>query len=218
MQANPLAIYTIVAVTLLLESSGIPIANNTLLLLTGAMTSFGHLNIWILISVATLGSIAGACSAYVIGTRGGRRVFLRLTTFFHIDEQKVSITERWFHKAGFWMIFFSRMTPYVRPFACFFGGISNMPFRRFFVAALSGSVIWCIVMVHIGAALGPHWQLALLLIRNYTLPTLGVLIGMIALYLGIRFILRRYLLRTIQADVLPEETSNEKPQSNLVEI
>ncbi len=217
-QANPLVIYTIVAVTLLLESSGIPIANNTLLLLTGAMTAFGHLNIWILICAAILGSILGACSAYAIGMHGGRRVFSRVTTFFHVSERKVSFTERWFQKAGFGMIFLSRMTPYVRPFACFFGGITVMPFRRFFVAALSGSIIWCIVIVHIGAALGPHWQLALILIRNYTLPTLCILVGMIVIYVGMRFVLRRYLLRSIEIEPTSVEAANEKQQNDLVEI
>ena len=198
-------IYSIVAVTLFLESSGIPIANNTLLLLTGAMTSFGHLNIWILVCVAILGSIGGACSAYVIGMHGGRRVFSRLTAFFHVGEKKVSLTEHWFEKAGFLMIFLSRMTPYVRPFACFFGGITEMPFRRFFIAALFGSIIWCIVMVHIGAALGPHWQLALLLMRNYTLPTVCALLGMVALYIGVRLAFRRYLLRAIEIEPTTKE-------------
>jgi len=218
MQANPLVIYTIVALMLFLESSGIPVVNNTLLLLTGALTSFGHLNSWLLISVAILGSIAGACSAYAIGTHGGRPAFLRLAAFFHVSTQKVNLTERWFHKAGIWMIFFSRMTPYVRPFACFFGGITTMPFKRFFVAALAGSIIWCVVMVNIGAALGPHWKLALLLMRNYTIPTLGALLLLIALYCFIRIMLRRHLRRPTRLERTLEEAPNEEPQRKLVEI
>src|SRR5205085_218546 len=102
--ANPLLIYLIVAMVLLLESCGTPITNNTLLLLTGALASLGHLNIWILTFAAILGSISGACLAYLIGTRGGRRVFLHLASLFHIDNQKVYTTERWFHKSGAWMI------------------------------------------------------------------------------------------------------------------
>ncbi len=218
MQANPLVIYTIVALTLFLESSGIPIANNTLLLLTGALTSFGHLNLWLLISVAILGSIAGACSAYLIGTHGGRPAFLRLAAFFHMSTQKVEHTERWFHKAGIWMIFFSRMTPYMRPFTCFFGGITTMPFKRFFVAALAGSIIWCIVMVNIGAALGPHWKIALLLMRDYTIPTLGAVVLLFTLYCLARIMLRRYLDRAARQEMILEETPNEEAQSNLVEI
>ena len=217
-QANPLVIYSIVALTLCLESTGIPIANTTLLLLTGAMTSFGHLNLWILIVVAILGSVVGACSAYIIGARGGRPAFLRLATLFRVDEQKVIFTERWFQKAGIWMILAARILPYVRPFACFFGGITNIPFQRFFVAALVGSTIWCIAIVQIGAILGPHWTLALLLISKYTLPTIAVLLLLTALYILVRFVWHRVLQRSVQLLGVSEELVNENIQDEPAKI
>src|SRR2546421_846093 len=96
--ANPLLIYLIVAIILLLESSAVPIVNSTLLLFTGALVSLGHLNFWILAFAAILGSISGACLAYIIGIRGGRRLFLRLAGIFRISEQKVDMAERWFQK------------------------------------------------------------------------------------------------------------------------
>lgn len=207
----------VVALTLCLESSGIPVANTTLLLLTGAMTSFGHLNLWILMFVAIFGSVTGACSAYGIGARGGRPAFLRLAAFFHVDEQKVNLTERWFQKSGLWMILLSRILPYIRPFACFFGGITNMPFRRFFLAALVGSTIWCVTIVQIGAMLGPHWTLALILIRNYTLPTCFGLVLAIILYVLVRIALNRALQRTIQRDAT-EEIANENVQDDRVKV
>ncbi len=193
LHASPLLVYLLVAVMLLLESSGVPLINTTLLLLTGALASLGHLNIWVLIAAAILGSISGACLAYVIGLRGGRQIFLRLASLFHIDVQKVSMTESWFQKAGVWMVFFSRMTPYLRPFACFPAGVSGMPFGRFFLAALAGSTIWSVVMLNIGLALGHRWRLALHLIRYYTLPTLCTLVLVMLLYFVIVSAVRRYL-------------------------
>jgi membrane protein DedA with SNARE-associated domain len=217
-QSNPLVIYMVVALTLCLESSGIPVANTTLLLLTGAMTTFGHLNLWILMFVAILGSVTGACSAYGIGAHGGRPAFLRLATFFHVDEQKVNLTERWFQKSGLWMLLLSRILPYIRPFACFFGGITNMPFQRFFVAALAGSTIWCIAIVQIGAMLGPHWKLALILIRNYTLPTSAALLLLIVLYILVRMGLNRALQRTAQPNGVAEEITNENVQNDPIQV
>src|SRR5438270_12368776 len=83
--ANPLLIYLIVAIFLLLESSAVPIINSTLLLFTGALANLGHLDFWALAIVSILGSIAGACLAYIIGRRGGRRLFLRLVGIFHVS-------------------------------------------------------------------------------------------------------------------------------------
>jgi membrane protein DedA with SNARE-associated domain len=178
---------------LLLESCAVPIINSTLLLSAGALASSGHLNIWSLIVAAILGSISGACLAYVIGLRGGRNIVVRLAVIFRIDMQKIDTTERWFQKTGMWMVFLSRLTPYVRPFACFPAGISRMPFGRFFLAALAGSTIWCVVMLNIGLALGHRWQLGLHLIRSYTIPTLCILVLLVTLYFVIVSFVKRYL-------------------------
>ena len=172
LHANPFLIYSIVAVVLMLESSGVPIANNTLLLFTGALASLGHLDIWILAATAMIGSVAGACLAYWLGMRGGQRVLLYLAKIFRVDLRKVETAERWFQKSGRWMIFFSRMTPYVRPFACFPAGISGMLFSRFFISACAGSVLWCAIMLSIGWGFGRRWSLAVSMIQHYTIPTL----------------------------------------------
>jgi len=191
LHTSPLLIYLLVAVILTLESSGVPITNNTMLLVTGALASLGHLNIGILAIAAILGSITGACLAYFIGAQGGRRVLLRLAAFFHVDTQKMGVMDRWFQKSGVWMIFLSRMTPFVRPFACFPAGISQMNFVKFFIAASTGSVIWCIALLAIGWRLGRHWTFALYLMKQYTLPTIGVLILLVGLYfVGMRLIKR----------------------------
>ena len=210
--ASPLLLYLLVAVALLLESSGVPIVNTTLLLFTGALASLGLLNIWILIAAAVLGSTAGACLAYVIGLQGGRRLYLRLLSVFHIEEQKVKVVERWFQQSGAWMIFFSRITPYVRPFACFPAGISRMPFGRFFIAALAGSATWCVVILYAGLALGRRWHFALHLIQDYTLPTLCALALVIALYMLITYGLRRYLRARLQ--VSPDSMSSKGGQDS----
>jgi len=209
--ASPLLLYLLVAVALLLESSAVPIVNTTLLLFTGALASLGLLNIWILVAAAIFGSTAGACLAYVIGLQGGRRLYLRLLSIFHVEGQKVNVVERWFQRSGAWMIFFSRMTPYVRPFACFPAGISRIPFGRFFIAAMAGSAIWCVAIVYAGLALGRRWRFALHLIEDYTLPTLCALALLIALYVLVTYGLRRYLRARLQVN--PDSVSSKRDPS-----
>lgn len=216
--ANPILIYMIVAIVLMLESCGVPIANNTLLLLTGALAALGYLNIWILTPVAIMGSISGACLAYIIGVCGSRRTFLHVATLLHVNRQKMDMTKRWFQKAGPWMIFFSRMTPYVRPFTCFLGGITHMPFSRFCIAALSGSIIWCVVMLQIGMALGARWHVALFLMQRYTIPSLGALILGIMLYFCIAHVIKRQMYQRLQKEVNPQVSESEQTESELLEV
>ncbi len=191
LHVSPLLIYLLVAIILLLESSGVPVTNNTMLLLLGALASMGYLNIEMLIGAATIGSIAGACCAYRLGMHGGRRILLRLAAIFHVHRQKIHVMDHWFQKSGFWMIFFSRMTPFVRPFACFPAGISHMDRKKFLLAASAGSIIWCIALPTIGWTLGHRWKIALYFLQQYTLPTLLVVVGCIVLYvLGMRVVKR----------------------------
>ncbi len=191
LHTSPLLIYLLVAIIILLESTGVPVVNNTLLLLLGAMAALGYLNLEVLMLSAFIGSIAGACCAYWIGARGGRQIVLRLAAFFHVNEQKILIMDSWFQKSGFWMVFFSRMTPFVRPFACFPAGIAHMNFRRFLLAASAGSLIWCIALPSIGWMLGPRWKIALHFMQAYTVPTILVVALLVILYVVLRSRIKR---------------------------
>ena len=209
---NPLLIYVIVGVMLLLESSGIPIVNSTLLLLTGALASLGQLDIIVLAFASITGSILGACLAYAIGLKGGARLLHRAATRLPIDTKKIRAVEDWFHRAGARMIFFSRIIPYIRPFSCFPAGISRMPFRRFLAAASSGSVIWCVGVLAIGWNLGRRWRLALHLMQTYTVPVVLVIVLVAAAYFVVRLTIKRRLEARLQA--APGEVTSLDGQSD----
>jgi membrane protein DedA with SNARE-associated domain len=185
--------YLLVGCVLLLESSGVPILNSTLLLCAGALVSLGHLNIANLALASIVGSVAGACLAYYIGGHGGQQILLRLASFFHVDTEKIAVVERWFQHSGAWMIFFSRMLPYVRPFACFPAGIAQMNFLRFFCSAFAGSTIWCISMLVVGWNLGKRWELAVVAIQQYTLPALALIVLLLLLYIFFVRQIKQYL-------------------------
>lgn len=197
---NPLLLYLSVGAFLLLESCGIPIVNTTLLLFAGAAASFGHVNIILLALISILGSTAGACLAYLVGLRGGELELHRLMTRLRIDTQKIEQSRRWLSRAGVRMIFLSRILPYVRPFACFFAGIAQMPFPRFLIAALSGSLVWCVAILSVGWSLGRRWRVALYLIQSYTLPTLGIIALALAIYLLARMAINRRLRQQVHVE------------------
>lgn len=190
---SPLPTCLLVAVFLLLESSGIPIINTTLLLFTGALAALGRVGLTWLMVVAIVGSTLGACLAYVLGRHYGEALLLRVARLLRIDERKVLLAERGFLRAGGRMIFISRIVPYIRPFACFPAGIFAMPFPRFLFAAFSGSVIWCVTMLVLGWELGPRWEVALHLIQSYTLPALGVLLLLAIAYFFVQRKITRYV-------------------------
>lgn len=198
----PSLVYVLVGAFLLLESSGIPLLNTTLLLCTGALAALGRLNLGVLIGVAIMSSVLGASAAYGLGKRYGEALLLRLTKILRIDQEKVRLAEHWFAQAGTRMVFVSRIVPYIRPFACFPAGISVMPFARFLLATCLGSTLWCTAVLMVGWELGPRWKLALHLIRFYTFPTLAVVLTLLV----VSFLCKRSLMRQVRQRL---ETQNE---------
>ena len=141
----------------------------------------------------------------------------RLASLFRIKPKTVEIAENWFQKAGFWMVFLSRMTPFVRPFACFPAGISRMPVPRFFVAASAGSIIWCIALLSIGWNLGHRWRVAFYFMQRYTLPTVGGVVLLFALYVLVMYLVKRYLGR-FGANAPTSDMLEHKQDSELLEV
>ena len=188
----------VVGVFLLLESSGVPIINSTLLLLTGALASLGRLDIFALGVVSIAGSVAGACLAYTIGRHGGARLLRRAAAKMRVDPRKIQLLEQWFERAGARMIFFSRIIPYIRPFSCFPAGMARMSFRRFLAAAASGSVIWCVGILALGWNLGRRWRLALSLMQHYTVPAVLVILLLVAVSILARRTIKRRLDARLQ--------------------
>lgn len=218
LHTNPLLIYLIVAVLLALESTGIPIVNSTLLLLMGALAAAGHFNIVSVVIASIVGSVGGACIAYTLGARSGQRIMLRLALFFHLDRHRISLFERWFQRYGIWMVFASRIIPYIRPFACFPAGFSRTNFVRFVVGVTVGSVIWCTAMLAIGWSLGRHWVLALPLIQRYTVPALGIVLLLLGLYYFGSRALRQRIEDRLQKLPVEDAVVSRRSSHDLVEI
>ncbi|HLY30109.1 MAG TPA: DedA family protein [Ktedonobacterales bacterium] len=179
----PLAVYGFVLLWLALESCGVPLPNELVLLLTGSLAAAGHLSPFILVGAAIVGSLIGASAAYGIGKFGGRAAVLRLGRLVRLDEERFASVERWFARSGTVAIFLSRITPFVRTVASFPAGVLRMPLRNFWLATLAGSLIWCSVLVGVGDALGANYTIALTLIQRYTIPAVIVLVALIAGYL-----------------------------------
>lgn len=206
---SPVPTCLLVASFLLLESSGIPMVNTTLLLFTGALAALGRVPLGWLMASAVAGSTLGACVAYVLGRHYGEFLLLRLARLLRINERKVQLAERWFLRAGGRMIFISRLVPYIRPFACFPAGIAAMPFPHFLLMAGAGSTLWCVALLIVGWELGPRWDLALHLIQTSTLPTLGVVLLLAVAYIVVQRTIQRYMKKRLaeseQARVEKEE-------------
>ncbi|MEU0074421.1 DedA family protein [Streptomyces sp. NPDC006332] len=139
------AVYALVGLVIGLESLGIPLPGE-IILVSAALLSSQHAGIdpVILGACASLGAVIGDSIGYAIGRRGGRPLLAWLGKKFpkHFSEGHIATAERSFEKWGMWAVFFGRFVALLRIFAGPLAGVLRMPYWKFLIANVLGGVLW----------------------------------------------------------------------------
>jgi membrane protein DedA with SNARE-associated domain len=142
----PIAIYLIVGVVIGLESLGIPLPGEIVLVSAALLASRHTLDISPVAvgASATIGAIVGDTIGYSIGHRYGMSLFERLGKRFpkHFGPGHVALAKQLFHRWGVWAVFFGRFIALLRILAGPLAGALKMRYRRFLAANASGALCW----------------------------------------------------------------------------
>jgi membrane protein DedA with SNARE-associated domain len=140
----PLWICVIVGVVIGLESLGIPLPGE-IVLVSAAMLSAQHVvsPVWVG-ACASAGAVIGDSIGYAVGRKGGRPLFDRLGRRFpkHFGPAHIAKAQQVFDRWGMWAVFFGRFIALLRILAGPLAGALRMPYWRFLVANVLGGVIW----------------------------------------------------------------------------
>ncbi|WP_030746596.1 DedA family protein [Streptomyces griseus] len=139
------AIYALVGVVIGLESLGIPLPGEIVLVSSALLASqHGDINPYVLGTCATVGAIVGDSIGYAIGRKGGRPLLAWLGGKFpkHFGEANIALAERSFQKWGMWAVFFGRFIALLRIFAGPLAGVLKMPYWKFLIANVLGGILW----------------------------------------------------------------------------
>ncbi|GGL95081.1 DedA family protein [Micromonospora yangpuensis] len=159
----PAAIYLIVAGVIGVESMGVPLPGEIVLVSSAllAATTGAVDPLW-LASFAAFGAIVGDSVGYAIGRRGGRPLLDRLGRRFpkHLGPAHLAQAERTFARYGVWAVFFGRFVALLRILAGPLAGMLHVPYRRFLVANAAGGLVWAFGTTYLIYTLGrvaEHW-------------------------------------------------------------
>lgn len=139
------AVYAVVGLVIGLESLGIPLPGE-IILVSAALLSSQHagINPVVLGAVASAGAVIGDSIGYAIGRKGGRPLLAWLGKRFpkHFGEGHIATAERSFEKWGMWAVFFGRFIALLRIFAGPLAGVLHMPYWKFLIANVLGGIVW----------------------------------------------------------------------------
>lgn len=138
--------YGAVFVLVGLESLGIPLPGETVLITAGIYSGTTHkLSVWLIFAVAAAGAILGDNIGFWIGDKGGYRLLRRYGHYIRADEAKIKVGRYVFDRQGPKVVFFGRFVSVLRTYAAFLAGTLKMPWRKFLPYNAFGGVVWAAV-------------------------------------------------------------------------
>lgn len=154
--------YIGIIVLIALENIFPPIPSEVILTFGGFLTTYTKLNIWGVIFAATIGSVIGAVVLYFAGRLLNRERLLKFIEgkpgkWFRFKREDVELTLDWFSKKGTKAVFFCRCIPILRSLISIPAGMSGMAMGPFMAMTVAGTIVWNVVLVHLGAFAGASW-------------------------------------------------------------
>ena len=168
-----------------------PIPSEVILTFSGFLTTVTQLHIWGVIFAATLGSVAGAAVLYGAGrVLSGQRLALfldgKVGKALHFEREDVEKAAAWFAQKGWPCVLYCRCVPIVRSLISIPAGMAGMKLLPFFALTTVGSLVWNIVLVHLGAWAGQSWPAVTAFLENASIGvkvTLWIAVGLGAFWL-----------------------------------
>lgn len=154
--------YVGILLLIALENVFPPIPSEVILTFGGFMTTYTSLTVVGVIIAATVGSVLGAVILYGIGYLINVDKLEgwvdRYGKFLRLKKEDIRRADAWFDKYGYWTVLFCRMIPLIRSLISIPAGMSKMKFGLFLLFTTIGTLIWNIILVSVGAAVGGSWE------------------------------------------------------------
>ncbi len=141
----PLSVYLIVGLVIMTESLGIPLPGEIVLVSAALLSSQHHelSPLWVGV-FASAGAIIGDSIGYMIGRKGGARLFAWAGRKFpkHFGPEHIAKAQDLFKRRGVWAVFFGRFIALLRILSGPLAGSLHMPYGRFLAANALGGIAW----------------------------------------------------------------------------
>ena len=179
--------YVVVFLFVAIESLGIPLPGETILVTAGALAAQGHLSIRSVIATAAAGAIVGDAAGYWIGRLGGIALIRRYGRVIHFDDAKLSRVRGFFGRHGSKAVFLGRFIALLRTWAALLAGTAEMPYRVFTLYNVMGGVTWAALFGTLGYVFGRSLPLLEQYIGQASLAAVLLVALVVALAFGWRW-------------------------------
>jgi membrane protein DedA with SNARE-associated domain len=180
--------YLGVFICVFIGNLGIPVPEETILLVAGFLAGRGDLSLEPLYLVGIGSAVSGDCFGFFFGRTGGQRLLERLAQRFAFVRARYQRLQTFFIVHGAKAVFMARFVAGARFMAGPMAGAAGMSFPRFLGWNVSGALVWCSLMITVGYLVGDEleWVAHVLHAASHWLA-----LGVFLLLAGLWFFLRQ---------------------------
>lgn len=145
-------------VLLALGIIGLPVPDETLLVITGLLLAKAHMPIDTTLVAIYTGSMCGITISYLIGLMLGKPLLFRFGSKIGITHEKLEKAHAFAEKYGTWSLLFGYFIPGVRHVFGIAAGVTHLAYRKFALFAYTGACLWASIFLSIGYFFYNEWQ------------------------------------------------------------
>jgi len=186
-------------ILIVLESTMVPIPSLLVMPFAGFMASQGDFSLPVILVINSTGALLGSALSYWLGAAGGKPLLLKYGKYVFVRPKDLDKTEEFFARHGKWTVLIGRFLPVVRHIISIPAGIARMPLIPFFTQTFIGSTLWGGGLMMLGYGLGARWEEIAAKAKKVDL-LIAVMIVLVLVAVGVRFILKRRKERANNAD------------------
>lgn len=135
--------YWVVFAGILLESTGLPLPGESLMIAAAVYAATtGHMNIFLIVPLAALGAICGDQIGYGFGRWIGVALLQRWGRRFGLSDDRLALGRFLFRRYGGWVVFLGRFVAFLRTFAALLAGANRMAWHSFLLWNALGGIGW----------------------------------------------------------------------------
>ncbi len=158
-----------------------PSPSDVVLLFLGSLVSFDKIDFLPLLAVATIGSLLGFVTMFIIGKIFGEKI-LDTGKFKFIKPESLAKARRWFSRWGYGIVVANRFLSGTRAVVSFFAGAAELSvFKSTFYAGIS-AFVWNALILYAGMTFGNNWKNAVVFLELYWKIVLAVISFGLILY------------------------------------
>lgn len=172
-----------------IESMGIPIPGETVLVIAAVAAGHGTLVPWQVALCAWAGAVIGDNIGYTLGHHYGEHFWMLpgVRRFYH--PTRIERAESFFKRRRGWLVVFgARFVAILRIFAGPIAGISHMHWRAFLLANALGGACWVAAVMAVGLLVGSNLHRAIKIVESggYVALAVVVLLSIVGVLLWLR--------------------------------